>query len=89
LDLVDLVGGDNPTDDRRRPVVIRRNQRSRAVMQRLSACLLLLRTILIARGLSRIPLWVVESFIAENFSTAPPVSLYGATKLAWEILVLE
>ena len=30
---MDLVGGDNPTDDCRRPVVIRRNQRSRDVMQ--------------------------------------------------------
>ena len=32
-DVVDLVSGDNPTDDRRRPAVIRGNQRSSAVMQ--------------------------------------------------------
>src|SRR5204863_1424497 len=42
LDVVDLVGGDNPTDDCRRPVVIRGNQRSRAVVQlqrRISQCI--------------------------------------------------
>src|SRR5215208_3252955 len=33
LDLADLVGGDNSADDGRRPVVIKANQRSCAVMQ--------------------------------------------------------
>ena len=33
LDVVDLVGGDDPTNDCCRPVVIRGNQRSRAVVQ--------------------------------------------------------
>jgi hypothetical protein len=33
LNLVDLITGDNPTDDRVSPVVIRGNQSSRAVVQ--------------------------------------------------------
>jgi hypothetical protein len=86
---LDLVVRDNSAHYRSLPIIIGGNQSSRAVMQHLSACLLLLRTILIVRGLSCIPLSVVESFIAENFSTAPPVSLYGVTKFAWEILALE
>ena len=39
---MDLVSGDNPTDDRRHPVVIRGNQRSSAVIQlqcRISQCI--------------------------------------------------
>jgi CDP-paratose 2-epimerase len=36
-----------------------------------------------------LPPGVSEHGIAENFSTAPPVSLYGASKLASEVVALE
>lgn len=36
-----------------------------------------------------LPVGVSDDGIAENFSTAPPVSLYGSTKLASEYLALE
>ncbi|MBV9491556.1 MAG: NAD-dependent epimerase/dehydratase family protein [Verrucomicrobia bacterium] len=35
------------------------------------------------------PQGISENGLAEDFSTAPPVSLYGATKLASEVLALE
>jgi len=38
---------------------------------------------------ARLPPGVSAEGIAENFSTAAPISLYGATKLASEILALE
>ncbi len=37
----------------------------------------------------RLPIGVSARGLNETFSTAPPVSLYGATKLASEVLVLE
>src|SRR4029077_20194436 len=42
LDVTDLIGSDDSTDDCRSPVVIRSNQRSRSVMQfqcRISQCI--------------------------------------------------
>ena len=61
LDVADLVGGDNPADDRRRPVVIRGNQRSRAVVQlqcRISQCIgNAILSELRAYGTNNYPLW--------------------------------
>ena len=61
LDVADLVAGDNPADDRRRPVIIRGNQRSRAVMQfqcRISQCIgNTILSELRANGANNYPLW--------------------------------
>ncbi len=43
----------------------------------------------IATGSTPLPPGVTAAGVAENFSTAAPVSLYGATKLASEALALE
>src|SRR4029453_13362254 len=62
LNFVDLITGDNPTDDRAYPGVIRGNQSSRAVVQfqgRVSQCLgnAILRE-LRAYGANNYPLWL-------------------------------